>query len=65
MREAVESFMSRSRMLATSREEILERLLCRSGAAYCALASQMKMLRQNVSPRRLKTNSQRRLGVRG
>ena len=64
-REIVESFINRSRILARSREEILESELWRRGAAYCALANQMNILRIVASEIRFRTNSQRMLGVRG
>lgn len=65
MREMVESFMRRSRMDAMFIVRSLSRELRRTGAAYCALASQMNMLRPKHSAMRLATKSQRMDEERG
>lgn len=64
-REMVDSFIRRSEMEARSSEEILESELCSRGAAYCALANQMNMLRTATSEMRLRTKIHRMLSVRG
>ena len=63
--DIVESFISRSKIDGTSRVAMRDTELWSKGAAYCALASQMKMLRDTTSARRLETKSQRISDVRG
>ena len=65
MSDMVESFISRSRIDGTSRVTMRDRELWSKGAAYCALASQMKMLREATSAKRLDTKSQRTSELRG
>ncbi|GJC95302.1 hypothetical protein ColKHC_04128 [Colletotrichum higginsianum] len=61
----VESFISRSRILGISRDAIVSRELIRTGAAYWALANQMKTLRPKTSAMRLATNTHLILSVLG
>ena len=52
-------------MEGTSREAILKRELWRSGAAYWAEASHIKILREQASARRFAMNDQRMVDERG
>ena len=63
--EIVDNFISRSRMEAKSREDILDSELCSKGAAYCADANQMNILRTATSETRFITKVQRMLSERG
>ncbi len=65
MSDIVESFINRSSIDGTSRVAIRDKELCSKGAAYCALASQMKMLREAASARRLEMKNQRISELRG